>query len=81
MVLEKKRFDITERVIGKLGNGEIQLFEENEQIGRLILNENKNRFELKNGYEEEQNKIYKYMTVTTSPDEKYVDCDSESGWC
>ncbi|WP_044748596.1 YusG family protein [Bacillus alveayuensis] len=81
MVLEKKRLDITERVVGKLGNGEIQLFEENEQIGRLILNENKNRFELKNGYEEEQNKIYKYMTVTTSPDEKYVDCDSESGWC
>jgi hypothetical protein len=81
MVLDKKRLDITERVIGKLGNGEIQLFEENKQIGRLILNENKNSFELKSGYEEEQNKIYKYVTTTTSPDEKYVDCDSESGWC
>jgi hypothetical protein len=81
MVLEKKRLDITERVIGKLGNGEIQLFEENKPIGRLILNENRNRFELKNGYEEEQNKIYKYVTITASPDEKYVDCDSESGWC
>jgi hypothetical protein len=81
MVLEKKRIEITDRVIGKLGNGEIRLFEENEQIGRLILNQNQNIFELKNGYEEEQNKIYKYAAITTSPDKKYVDCDSESGWC
>jgi hypothetical protein len=81
MVLEQKRLDVTDRIIGKLGNGEVQLFDENEQIGRILLNQAGNIFELKNGYAQEQNKIYKYVTVTTSPDEKYVDCDSESGWC
>ncbi|RAK18618.1 uncharacterized protein DUF2553 [Anoxybacillus vitaminiphilus] len=81
MVLEQKRLEVTGRIVGKLANGEVQLFDENEQIGRILLNQSGNIVELKNGYAQEQNKIYKYVTVTTSPDEKYVDCGSESGWC
>jgi len=81
MVLEKQRLDITDRIVGKLGIGEIRLFEENEQIGRILLNRVGGTFELREGYETEKNKIYKYVTVTADPDQKYVDCDSESGWC
>jgi hypothetical protein len=81
MTLENKKLDITDHVIGKLKNGTIELFADNEPIGRIVLSQAGSTFELKNGYEQQQDKIYKQVTVTTGPDQKYVDCDSESGWC
>ncbi|MBA2875667.1 YusG family protein [Thermaerobacillus caldiproteolyticus] len=81
MTLEKKRLDITDRIVGKLKNDTIELFAENEPIGRIVLSEAGGTFELNNGYEKELDKIYKQVTLTTDPDQKYVDCDSEYGWC
>ncbi|MFC4323547.1 YusG family protein [Litchfieldia salsa] len=81
MVLEKKRLDITDRVVGKLGPNNMDLYLENELIGKMSLSDEGNRYELNNGFEEEQNKIYQYVDITTGPDQKYVDCDDENGWC
>ncbi len=81
MMLEKKRLDITDRVVAKLGNNQMDLFVENESIGYMTMTGQGNQFELKNGYEADQNKIYQYVDVTTGPDQKYVDCDDENGWC
>ncbi|MBD8070426.1 YusG family protein [Bacillus sp. PS06] len=81
MVLEKKRIDVTDRVVAKLGANQMDLYMENEMIGKMVQSEQGNQYELKNGFEEEQNKIYQHVDVTTGPDQKYVDCDDENGWC
>ncbi|MCA1031592.1 YusG family protein [Bacillus timonensis] len=81
MVLENKRLDITDRVVGKLCESGMDLYVEEEPIGKFITSEEGNRFELKNGYEQDQYRIFKYADVTVGPDAKYVDCDYENGWC
>ncbi|MGX1901576.1 uncharacterized protein DUF2553 [Thermolongibacillus altinsuensis] len=78
-LLKLTSMDVTNEVVGKLGEEEVRLFYENEQIGRLNLTNR--RFELKTGYHEKSGRIFKHVTVTASPDEKYVDCDDERGWC
>lgn len=81
MVLRNAKLDITDRVVGKWQNGAIELFADNEPIGRIRLPQDESWLELKQGYEQQQDKIYKQVTITTGADQKYVDCDSESGWC
>ncbi|MFS0863640.1 YusG family protein [Fredinandcohnia sp. 179-A 10B2 NHS] len=81
MVLKQSRIDITDRVVGKLGNNEMDLFVEQEPIGKISFTNSGAQYELKQGYEQEENKIFTYADVTTSPDQKYVDCDDENGWC
>lgn len=81
MVLKHTRIDITDRVVGKLGNNEVNLFVENAPIGKIVLSDQGNQYELKQGYEREENKIYTFADVTNNPDQKYVDCDDENGWC
>jgi hypothetical protein len=82
MVLENKRLDITDRVTAKFGNDDqMDLFVENKQIGRMSYSSEGKKFELNPGFESEQSRIYQYTDVTTDPDQKYVDCDEENGWC
>ncbi|WP_078544149.1 YusG family protein [Litchfieldia alkalitelluris] len=81
MVLEKRRLDITDRVVGKIGQNQVDLFLENEPIGRMVTTRQGNEYELNNGFEEEESKIYQFVDITTGPDQKYVDCDDENGWC
>ena len=81
MVLEKKRLDVTDRIVGKLSENQMNLYEEDNLIGRIVFTNQGNQYELKEGFEQDENKIYKYADVTTEPDQKYVDCDAENGWC
>ncbi len=81
MVLENKRMDITDRIVGKLSDNQVNLYDETTLVGRIVLNAQGNQYELMEGYEQGDNKIYKYVDVTTGPDQKYVDCDYENGWC
>jgi hypothetical protein len=80
MVLERKKLDITDRVVGKLSQSQMDLFVEEQAIGRMLLSDQGNRFELKAGYEQADNRIYQFADVTSEPDQKYVDCE-ENGWC
>lgn len=79
MTLIHQKFDITDRVIGKMKNGEIQLYLENEKIGKITLPQGY-QLELEHHYEAEQEKIYQHVTATEQPDARYTDCD-EGGWC
>ncbi|AGT33342.1 hypothetical protein M493_15630 [Geobacillus genomosp. 3] len=79
MALQPTRVDITDRVTGKLNGRSLDLYDEGEFIGRLPLPAA--AVELKNGYSEQNGKIYKEVTATVEPDQKYVDCDGEAGWC
>ena len=79
MTLKQQKIDVTDRVVGKLKNGEIQLFLENESIGKIKLHD-QIQVELDHHFETEQKKIYQNVTVTNQPDAKYTDCD-DGGWC
>ncbi|WP_449537464.1 YusG family protein [Ferdinandcohnia sp. Marseille-Q9671] len=81
MVLKHTRIDVTDRVVGKIGNEEMNLFVEKEPIGKIRFTTQGAQYELKQGYEQEANKIFTYADVPTNPDMKYVDCDDENGWC
>ncbi|MDQ1144479.1 uncharacterized protein YpmS [Bacillus sp. SORGH_AS 510] len=79
MSLKQQKVDVTDRVVGKIKNGEIELFLESTSIGKIKLPENM-QYELEHHYEADQQKIYQHVTVTDQPDAKYTDCD-EGGWC
>ncbi|MEH7439138.1 YusG family protein [Neobacillus drentensis] len=79
MSLKQQKVDVTDRVVGKIKNGEIELFLETSSIGKIKLPENM-QYELEHHFEADQQKIYQHVTVTDQPDAKYTDCD-EGGWC
>jgi hypothetical protein len=79
MVLKQQKLDVTDRVTGKIIDGEMQLFLENTPIGKIKLSDNL-QYELEHHFEADQQKIYQHVTVTDQPDAKYTDCD-DGGWC
>ncbi|KAA6450575.1 YusG family protein [Bacillus swezeyi] len=78
MTLKKERIDITEHVKGHFKDGGMQLYHENEPIGRMT---GMDQYELKSGYYFHNGKFYKMADTTSAPDTKYVDCDDQQGWC
>ncbi|MED3724763.1 YusG family protein [Priestia filamentosa] len=81
-MLEKRHIDVTDRVVGKYVNDELNLYVENEPIGKMTVNEQgKSEYQLNNGYQYRDNKFYQHTDVTTGKDMKYTDCDNKEGWC
>ncbi len=81
-MLERRKLEITDRVVAKLGQNQLNLYVEEESIGRMLFTDQGNRYELQAGYEHGgENKIYQFVDVTTGEDQKYTDCDDENGWC
>ncbi|MCM3161212.1 MULTISPECIES: YusG family protein [Bacillaceae] len=78
MTIQKQQLDITDRVVGKFGDGQLNLYLEKERIGQMV---SENNYDLKAGYEFNNNRFYQVADVVTGPDQKYVDCDYENGWC
>jgi hypothetical protein len=78
MSFEKQRLDITDRVVGKFTDGHLNLYLEKEMIGQMV---SENNYDLKAGYELNNSRFYQSADVITGPDQKYVDCDDENGWC
>jgi hypothetical protein len=79
MTLNQKKMDVTDRVVGKLKNGEIELFLENSSIGKIKMPESM-QYELDHHFEADQQRIYQNVTTTEGTDAKYTDCD-DGGWC
>ncbi|MBW3111044.1 MULTISPECIES: YusG family protein [Bacillaceae] len=78
MVLEPKKLDVTGRVTGKLKNGEVELYLDNQPIGKMSLP--LDGVTLEPNFEAKENKIYQSYTSTDGHDARYTDCD-EGGWC
>ncbi|WP_201714210.1 YusG family protein [Rossellomorea arthrocnemi] len=78
MVLEPKKLDVTGRVTGKLKNGEVELFLDNQPIGKTALP--LDGLTMEPNFEAKENKIYQSYTSTEGHDARYTDCD-EGGWC
>ncbi len=79
MTLKQQKIDVTERVTGKIKNGEMELYLENTCIGKIKLSGNL-QYDLEHHFEADQQKIYQHVTVTEGTDAKYTDCD-DGGWC
>jgi hypothetical protein len=76
-MLREEKLDVTDRVVGKLKNGEVELLLEDTPIGKI----NKEfQFELDHHFETDQQRIFQNVTVTEGKDARYTDCD-EGGWC
>jgi hypothetical protein len=78
MSLEPKKLDVTERVTGKLKNGELELYLDNQPIGRMAVP--LEGISMEPNFEAKENKIFQSYTATEGTDARYTDCD-EGGWC
>ncbi|MGF3105319.1 MULTISPECIES: YusG family protein [Rossellomorea] len=78
MVLEPKKLDVTNRVTGKLKDGEVELYLDNQPIGRMALP--LDGITMEPNFEAKENKIYQSYTSTEGDQARYTDCD-EGGWC
>ncbi|TMU84493.1 DUF2553 family protein [Bacillus sp. BHET2] len=78
MVLEPKKLDVTSRVTGKLKNGEVELFLDNQPIGKMALS--LDGLSMEPNFEAKENKIYQSYTSSEGHEARYTDCD-EGGWC
>lgn len=79
-VLRNTKIDITEKVTGKIKNGQIELFLEHEPIGRVKFPNSNVLFELEHHFEQSGSKIFQHITSVDQPNARYTDCD-EGGWC
>ncbi|MDT9026235.1 YusG family protein [Rossellomorea yichunensis] len=78
MVLEPRKLDVTNRVTGKLKDGEVELYLDNQPIGRMALP--LDGIIMEPNFEAKENKIYQSYTSTEGDQARYTDCD-EGGWC
>ncbi|WP_341986144.1 YusG family protein [Rossellomorea oryzaecorticis] len=78
MSLEPKKLDVTERVTGKLKNGELELYLDNQPIGRMTVP--LEGISMEPNFEAKENKIFQNYTATEGTEARYTDCD-EGGWC
>ncbi|BCB05506.1 YusG family protein [Bacillus sp. KH172YL63] len=78
MALEPKQVDVTSRVTGRLNNGEVTLFLDDQPVGKMLLS--LEGLTMEPNFEAKENKIYQSYTATEGRDARYTDCD-EGGWC
>ncbi|MTH53897.1 DUF2553 family protein [Bacillus mangrovi] len=81
MTLKKQRIDVTDKVTGKFADGQLNLYLDDQPIGSMTYGDGGSRFQLNSGLEQSENRFFQMADVPSKPDEKYVDCDDENGWC
>ncbi|WP_245805875.1 YusG family protein [Bacillus alkalicellulosilyticus] len=76
-----KKVDVTGKIEGKLENGAMNLYMDEAVVGKIIMSdEGKNTYEMSQGYEFEDNKVFRYEAEHPEDQDKYVEgCDM--GWC
>ncbi|MBM4760762.1 DUF2553 family protein [Bacillus sp. B15-48] len=80
MSLERKRLEVTDRIVGKMANGEIHLFLDQEKVGSISLAEG-SQIQLEHHFEtDEQQRIFQHVSTPGKDEPRYTDCD-EGGWC
>ncbi|MBM7691037.1 hypothetical protein JOC77_000440 [Peribacillus deserti] len=80
MVLKKQQVDITDTVVGRIQNGEMNLYSGEKKIGKVTHSNDGISYSLEQGFETFNGHIYQQADVTVNPDKKYTDCD-QGGWC
>jgi hypothetical protein len=78
--MEQNRRDVTSRVFGKMKGGKMSLYLDKDQIGQIRFTNQGNMYEMAEGFEFDQDKIYKREQQETPAPSKYVD-ECDKGWC
>lgn len=82
MVVKQSKVEVTDRIVGKLKDGYMELYLDNERIGKLELPQSGSlKIQLDPSFEVDGQKIYKQIDTVENPNIKYTDCDDEAGWC
>ena len=77
----EKKIDVTSKVQGKLEDGsKMSLFLDEKKVGQIILTNQGNHYEMAEGFEFKENKIYKNENDQIEYTKKYVE-DCDMGWC
>ncbi|OLO28532.1 hypothetical protein BTR23_17490 [Alkalihalophilus pseudofirmus] len=77
---QMKKVDVTSKVDGKLENGAMNLYMDEARIGKIIMTNQGNQYEMAEGFEFDSNKVYRYENAHPEKQDKYVD-DCDLGWC
>ncbi len=77
--LPMERIDITSKVYGKFDQNSMNLFLNKEQIGRILFTNEGNRYEFSDGFEFDQDRIFRYERAMEKNGRYVEDCDL--GWC
>lgn len=76
----RKKVDITGKVKGKLENGEMNLYVDEAKVGKIIMTNQGNHYEMAEGFEFDSNKVFRYENEHPEKQKQYVEgCDM--GWC
>ncbi|WNB92903.1 YusG family protein [Bacillus sp. NEB1478] len=79
--MNKNKIDVTSRVFGKMKGGSMSLYLEKDKIGQIHFTNQGNMYEMAEGFEVDQEKIYKSEKPAEIPNpSKYVD-ECDKGWC
>ncbi|MGO4888895.1 DUF2553 family protein [Anaerobacillus sp. MEB173] len=74
-----EKLDVTDRIQGKLCNGNIVLYYNEDEIGEINLSSGLAKYELSEEFQLENNKIYLNQDVEKINNQDTEDCDL--GWC
>ncbi|TWI60074.1 YusG family protein [Halalkalibacter nanhaiisediminis] len=74
------RVDVTSRVKGMYENGEMNLYMGEAKVGKVIETNQGLQHEMAEGFEFEEDKIFRYEHDQPSKVKSYVD-SCEEGWC
>ncbi|WP_096202511.1 YusG family protein [Bacillus sp. FJAT-45350] len=75
-----KKVDVTSKVEGKLENGAMNLYIDEAKVGKIVMTNQGNQYEMAEDFEFEENKVYRYENDHPEKEKQYVEgCDM--GWC
>jgi hypothetical protein len=79
--MKENRRDVTAKVFGKMKGGSMSLYLDQDKIGQIHFTNQGNMYEMAEGFEIDQDKIFKREMAAKEPQpKKYVD-DCGKGWC
>jgi hypothetical protein len=79
-MLKPKKLDVTQRVTGKLVEGQLHLFLDDQMVGKMDISSAAENLQLEPNFEASGNKIIQNYMTPDEAEPRYTDCD-EGGWC
>ncbi|RIW38895.1 DUF2553 family protein [Bacillus salacetis] len=79
-MLKPKKLDVTQRVNGKLVEGQLHLYLDDQLVGKMDIPDSAENLQLEPNFEASGNKIIQNYMTPDDAEPRYTDCD-EGGWC
>ncbi|WLD92728.1 YusG family protein [Alkalihalobacillus sp. AL-G] len=77
---QRSRTDVTSKVYGKMDQGSMSLYLNKDKIGKIVFTNQGNLYEMSEGFEFDQEKVYRQDSNSPNQNKQLVD-DCEFGWC